>query len=280
MNVTDLDTLRDSIRRTGGYETPAANLPSVRRRPSAWITFLFSLNVVKVYPLCAIWDLFRRLTSRRWCEFCFASITTPERYGMRVVIEGFAERNAYRGPVMYLCNHMSTYETTALMPILLTWGEIGFVAKESLAHLPMLEHAAAIMGMVGVGRKNPKADLMKLYDVGVKKIAEGKSFLIFPQGTRQTVFERRRFSSIGAKLAEKAGIPIVPLVIDSRCMPTRRKGILSRLFKDFGTVDTSKDIRLAAGPLIPCGKSREMHERCFNWMADKLESWGLATERN
>ena len=81
------------------------------------------------------------------------------------------------------------------------------------------------------------------------------------------------------KLAERAGVPIVPVAVDSRCMPTREKGILSKVFKDFGRVDTSKDIRLAAGPLIPCGKSREMHEASFNWIASKLESWGLPTDR-
>ncbi|MBQ7234894.1 MAG: 1-acyl-sn-glycerol-3-phosphate acyltransferase, partial [Kiritimatiellae bacterium] len=116
-------------------------------------------------------------------------------------------------------------------------------------------------------------------DIGLKRINEGNSFLIFPQGTRQKVFERRHFSSIGAKLAERAGVPIVPVAVDSRCMPTRERGILSKVFKDFGQVDTSKDIRLAAGPLIPCGKSREMHEASFNWIASKLESWGLPTDR-
>ena len=75
-------------------------------------------------------------------------------------------------------------------------------------------------------------------------------------------------------------MPIVPLAIDSRCMPTREKGLLSKVFKDFGTVDTSYDIRLAAGPVIPCGKSRDMHEACFDWIAGKLESWGMPTNRD
>ena len=53
----------------------------------------------------------------------------------------------------------------------------------------------------------------------------------------------------------------------------------SKVFKDFGTVDTSLDIKLAAGPVIPCGKSRDMHEACFDWIATKLESWNLPTNR-
>lgn len=279
MVKTRLDDFQRSILATGGYSTRAECRAPVRRGPSGWLTFVFSILVTRVFPLCAVADLFRRLTSRRWAEFCFSTVTCPEACGMNVTVEGFGPRNASRGPVLYLCNHMSTYETVALPPILLCWGEFNFVAKDSLTRLPMLAHAAAIMGMVGVSRTNPKADLLKLYDVGTKGIAGGRSFLVFPQGTRQQVFSRSRFSSIGAKLAEKAGVPICPIVVDSRCMPTRERGWLRRLFRDFGPVDPSRDIRIAAGPLIPCGRSREMQDSAFNWMADKLESWGLPVER-
>jgi len=279
MRKTDLDSFQKSILETGGYATAAECRAVVRRRPSGWLTFVFSLLITRVFPFCAVADLFRRLTSRRWAEFCFSTVTCPESCGMSVSIEGFEHRNAHKGPVIYLCNHMSTYETVVLPPILLCWGEFDFVAKDSLTRLPLLEHAAAIMGMVGVSRKNPKADLLKIYAVGTKDIGAGRSFLVFPQGTRQEVFCRAHFSSIGAKLAEKAGVPICPIVVDSRCMPTRKTGWLKRFFKDFGTVDTSRDIKIAAGPLIPCGRSREMHDAAFNWMADKIESWGLPVER-
>jgi len=53
----------------------------------------------------------------------------------------------------------------------------------------------------------------------------------------------------------------------------------AKVFKDFGTLDTSKDIRVAAGPVIPAGKAKVLHEAAFDWMATKLESWGLPTER-
>ena len=49
--------------------------------------------------------------------------------------------------------------------------------------------------------------------------------------------------------------------------------------RDFGPVDTSKDIRIAFGPVIPAGKSRDMHEAAFDWMAGRLEAWGLPVER-
>jgi hypothetical protein len=68
-------------------------------------------------------------------------------------------------------------------------------------------------------------------------------------------------------------------VVDTSCQPTRDKGILRHLFKDFGPVDTSKDIRCCCGPVIPNGKAKVMHEAAFDWMAGKLEEWNLPVER-
>lgn len=278
-NRTTLAEFQASLKNTGDYHSHPAHVAPVRRAPGAWTTLIFSLAVARVFPLCAVAEAFRRLTKQRWAEYCFSTVTIAERFGMRVSVEGFASRLAHTGPVMYLANHMSTYETIALPPILLAFGSFSFVAKQSLAHLPALERAADQMGMIGIGRQNPKADLLKLYDVGLKRIARGDSFLVFPQGSRQEEFCESHFSSIGAKLAEKAGIPIVPIAVDTRCQPTRQSGVFKRIFKDFGPVDTSRDIRIAAGPVIPCGNARDMHKASFDWIEGKLKEWGLPTQR-
>ena len=173
----------------------------------------------------------------------------------------------------------STGDTILLPPVLLTYGPFNVVVKSSLSHLPFLEKAADHMGLVPVGRKSPKEDLMNILRIGTERMKAGNSFLIFPQGSREKVFSRRMYSSIGAKLAEKAGVPVVPIVVDTRCQPTREKGMLRHVFKDFGPVDTSFDIKCACGPVIPCAKAKVMHETAFDWMASKLESWGLPTER-
>ncbi len=279
MKVTTLEEFREELLRTGGYRTAADHKAARRARPNAWTTFDFSTRVARVFPLCALYENFGTLTPDKWAHFGFSTVTGAEKAGMNVILEGWKSRQDYDGPVMYLCNHMSTFETVFLPPVVLTYGPFNIVAKASLAHLPFLEKAAAHLGLVPIGRESPREDLMNLMRIGTERIQAGNSFLIFPQGTRQEVFARKKFSSIGAKLAEKAGCPIVPIVIDSRCQLTREKGILSRFFKDFGTVDTSKDVRCACGPVIPVGKARDMHEACFDWMATKLESWGLPTER-
>ena len=279
MRTTTLSDFQAELRATGGYRTRDDCRALERAKPGALTTLRYSWAVTRVFPLCALAEPFGRLTTERWAQFCFSTVTGAERLGMNVVIEGFKDRIAYGGPVLYLCNHMSMTETILLPPVLLAFGPFSYVAKASLAHLPFLAKAAEHMRMVPISRVSPREDLVNILRTGTGRISGGDSFLIYPQGTRCEVFSRKRYSSIGAKLAERAGCPVVPIVVDTRCQPTRKTGLLRKVLKDFGPVDTSKDIHVACGPVIPCGKSKDLHETAFDWMATKLESWGLPVER-
>lgn len=278
MQKTKIEQFYASLRATGSYSTPPERRAG-RVCQSAWNTIRYTLGITKVFPYCALTEPFGLLTTEKWARACFSAVTTAEKLGLSVMIEGFDARVKHEGPVVYLCNHMSTTETILLMPVLLAFGPFSYVAKASLAHLPFLTKAAEHMRMVPIGRKSPREDLMAVLNTGTERIKGGDSFLIFPQGTRQTVFSRKVYSSIGAKLAEKAGCPVVPIVVDTRCQLTREKGLFRRVFKDFGTFDPTRDIRVACGPVIPNAKSRVMHEAAFDWMVSKLEGWGLPTER-
>ena len=279
MRTTKLSEFQAELRSTGCYRTHDDCRAVKRAMAGALTTLRYSWGVTKVFPGCAFAQPLGKLTTDYWAELCFTSVTTAERLGMNVFIEGFADRSRHEGPVLYLCNHMSMTETILLPPALLAFGPFSYVAKASLAHLPFLEKAAERMRMVPISRTSPRADLISVLNVGTERISGGDSFLIYPQGTRCDVFSRKRYSSIGAKLAERAGCPVVPIVVDTRCQPTRTTGILCKVFRDYGPVDTSRDIRVACGPVIPCAKSKDLHEAAFEWMAAKLESWGLPVER-
>lgn len=279
MNRTRLCDFQRELRETGGYRTHEDCRAPTRAKPGVWTTFRYSMGVAKAFPFCAFAEAFHRLTTENWAEACFASVTAAESLGMNVIIDGFKDRMTVDGPVMYLCNHMSMTETIMLPPILFAFGPFSYVAKDSLAHLPFLEKAAAHMRMVPISRKSPREDLTYILKVGQERIGGGDSFLIFPQGARYKTFSRQKYSSIGAKLAEKAGCSIVPIVVDTRCQPTRKTGLFKKVLKDFGPVDTKYDIRISCGPVILNAKSKVMHEAAFDWMASKLESWNMPVER-
>ena len=275
MIQTTLEMFREELLRTGGYRTaPERKAPAPRKK--SWLTTLgFTWSVFSVFPKCAISEALRRLEPNKWARYCFASLQKAEKYGTDVIMDGWDNRKNYDGPVVYLANHMSTLETVMLPFVLLTYGPIGTVVKQSLSHLPFLTRAAAHMGLIPIGRTSPREDLMTIFNVGCERIAKGISIHIYAQGTRQPVFARKGWSSIGTKLAEKAGVPVVPIAVKTDIEPTRpgAKG----WFKDFGTVDPAKTIRLSCGPVLT-GKSKEMQQASFDWIKSRLDEWGMPTE--
>lgn len=275
MKQTTLAEFQEELRQTGAYRTKDDHRAKKRAKKNWLTTLRYSWGSTSVFPKCAITEPLGILNQHRWAGFCFDVVRTAEKLGMSLTVEGFEHLRDLNGPCVVLSNHMSTTETILLPPILLAARPISYVAKASLAHLPFLEKAAAHTGMVEIGRQSPREDLVHILKEGVERIKRGDNFLIFPQGTRSPVFSHRKFSSIGAKLAEKAGVPIIPIVVDTRCQPTRPGGP----FKDLGTVDPSIDLKVAIGSAIPLSKAKEMQEATFDWMANKLESWGLPTER-
>ena len=275
MKRTTLNDFRAAIRKTGSYASGPDVLAPQPRRKGWWTTFSFTWSLFFVFPYCAVREFFRSLTTDLWARCCFRTVQKAEKFGIKVTADGWENRNGYTGPVVYLSNHMSTLETIMLPPVLLTYGPFNVFVKASLSRLPALTRAAAHMGLLPLGRKSPREDLMQVFKEGVARIKEGHSILIFPQGSRERVFSRKLYSSIGAKLAEKAGVPVMPIAVKTDCEPTRPGG--KGWFKDFGTVDPSKEIRLRCGPPIT-GSAKEMHQKVFDWIKAQLEERGLPTE--
>ena len=275
MTQTTLEMFREELLRTGGYKTPPERKAPVPRKKSWMTTLGFTWSVFSVFPRCAISEALRRLDTEKWAHYCFASLRKAEKYGTDVIMDGWENRRNYDGPVVYLANHMSTLETVMLPFVLLTYGPIGTVVKQSLSHLPFLTRAAAHMGLIPIGRKSPREDLMTIFNVCGERIKNGISIIIYAQGTRQPVFSRKSWGSIGTKLAERSGVPVVPIAVKTDIQPTRpgAKGV----FKDFGTVDPSKTIRISCGPVL-AGTSKQMQQASFDWIKSRLDEWGLPTE--
>ena len=277
MTETTLEQFRAELLATGGYETPPDRCAPTVRKPGRLTTLGFAWSVLSVFLRSSIAEWRGKLNTDVWAKFCFYAVQKAESYGTKVYAEGWNNRRDYQGPVVYLANHMSTTETTLLPFVLLTYGPFSTVVKASIINTPGLGKAATHMGLVPIGRTNPREDLMTIFNVcGARIRDEKQSVLIFAQGTRVPVFARKGWSSIGTKLAEKTGVPVVPIAVKTDIMPTRPDG--KGFSKDFGTVDPSKEIRLACGPVLT-GSSREMHQASFDWIATKLEEWGLPTER-
>jgi len=273
MIKTDYRTLQTALRETGRYETPAEARPKRPARKS----ILHSIRCAKIIAcdivgLCSWWAFHDRLDHEKWAEACMASINFAEGIGAVVTIDGFGQRAAHEGPVVYVANHMSTFETMVFPTILGAFGKLSIILKKSLTEIPFVKKTADAVGCIAVTRKNARDDLKTVLEQGAISISKGWSVLIFPQGTRQSVFEGKRFNSLGAKLAERTNVPLVPIAVQTDFQET------GKWIRDFGPVDPARPVRFSCGPVLsPELGSKQMHEQSVAFIADKLSSWGLAT---
>ncbi len=121
---------------------------------------------------------------------------------------------------VFISNHFSHLDTPILITILKDFSP-RFVAKDSLFKIPIFGWAMKKAGHISINRKN-KRQALKDLNRAVNTIKQGKSILLFPEGTRNPKEDELLEFQIGAFiLAIKLGLEMVPVIIcgTNKCLP-------------------------------------------------------------
>lgn len=263
----DWASFEKRLRETGAYETPASNRA---RFPRFVEKRLFRLRMARVY-----WHGWRdskdpeAYVSRLWGPNGMEVVRAVERTGGRVSVEGFGALRSARLPAVFVANHVSSLETYLVAPLLLPFTTFTYVLKKSLVDYPVLGRVIRALDPVPVGRKSPMEDLRDVLTHGTETLRRGRSVLVFPQGSRQRLFDPATFNSIGAKLARRAGVPVVPL-----CLATDFVRIGEWQRDLFSTVHPESTVRAACGePVPPDVPQAEVQRRCIDFISSTLARW-------
>ena len=273
--MRDVSEFMKAFAETGHYETPPEALGRPRKN-GALTTLTYHIRALGQSMLrgghLAHKGVFN---NERWEECGLHLLWESERMGTPVTLEGFdVLKNA--GPVVIVSNHMSLYETFVFPPLMLAFGNVAIVLKESLLRVPYVGKAFASREVIPLGRSDPRADLKAVLEHGERYLREKKtSVLLYPQGTRQPYFDCHHFNTLGVKLAQNAGVPVVPVAGQTSFLG------VGKVTKDFGPVDTTVPVRFACGPVIPVTRAnaKEAQAQCIDFIASKLESWGRVEVR-
>ena len=261
----------------GNYASPADHLPArpLKKGFRSWWRFYFSGLARAVSKGVRI---VRRgnFTLKTFSELAYDMLRAAEATGATVSFEGFDALCPLRGrPFVVVANHMSLIETMLLPAGIFAANDTTVIAKRSLTKYPGFGKILASCRPILLERKNARKDLADTLEQGTALLKAGTSILLFPQGHRAEVFDPRPFNSLGAKLAVRAGVPLVPIACKT---DFARPGWL---LKDFGPIDPSRPVRFACGPVLdPTRPQREMQEACTAHISAKLAEWGMgvATE--
>jgi len=124
-------------------------------------------------------DLERRLSiwcMRTWARsICWAA-------GIKLVVHGAENVVPERGTV-YAINHVSWFDIFAIASLL---PKYTFVAKAELRRIPIFGWGAEACGVVFLEREN-RASAFEAYRHVAKKVAEGLSVVVCPEGTREVM---------------------------------------------------------------------------------------------
>ena len=131
--------------------------------------------------------------------------------------------------VIYAVKHQSAWET-----IILSWllHAPAFVLKVELLRLPIIGLFFAKTGCIPVDRADGMRALRKMRDAALELAAQGRSLLIFPQGTRVQPGASKPYEVGVFALYESTGLPVVPVALNSGLVWPRNSWL-----KYPGTVD-------------------------------------------
>jgi len=116
------------------------------------------------------------------------------------------------GQFLFAGKHQSMYETVALVRFLET---PAIVMKQELAAIPVWGWAARQYGMIIVDRAASAGALRNMMRDAKAALGEGRSVLIFPEGTRVPPGETPPLKAGFAGLYRMLGLPVVPLALDT-----------------------------------------------------------------
>jgi 1-acyl-sn-glycerol-3-phosphate acyltransferase len=143
---------------------------------------------------------------RRWCALTF--------WGLRVFARLDFEMRGQRPPrgVLVAAKHMSMWDTLALYYLL---DDPAIVMKRELFNIPFYGWYARKAGMIAVDRDGHASALRRMAASANAAFAQGRSVLIFPEGTRKKPGAAPDYKPGVAGLYGKLGTACFPVALNS-----------------------------------------------------------------
>lgn len=140
--------------------------------------------------------------------------------GQRVVIDGHLPADAQ----FVVVKHESMFETLDMVCL---FGRPVVAAKRELLDIPVWGRVARAYGLIPVDRKAGASALRAIRAKALAAMAQGRTVIFFPEGTRVAHGEAPPLKAGFAGLYAVLGVPVVPIAVDSgRLSP--RNGFLKR----------------------------------------------------
>ena len=166
------------------------------------LTFLFSVSAI----IATLFDSSGRVYA--WHARLWARLTLALN-GVTVTVTG--TEHLPDGPVIFMSNHQSNFDILSLLAAMPR--QIHWIAKKELFEIPVFGPSMRRGGYIPLDRSDGRKALQSMSEAAAT-IHQGKSVVLFPEGTRTTDGNLLPFKRGGFILARKAAVPVIPVTIN------------------------------------------------------------------
>lgn len=223
--------------------------------------YVLTYSLLYLIPIYTYFQVRRRPSEVRTILRCWSTLFIRGArviLGVRYRVEG--RENLPDGPAIYVANHQSYWESIALTSFL---PHVNVVSKRGAMKYPVFGWGLRHAPMSAVDRDRPGGNLRRIVREMRRSFADGRSMLIFPEGTRVPPGARRPFERGVELLYAHGGAPVVPVVTDAGLhwtvgFRTKRPGLITLRYLP------------PIPPGLPVEEFRRRIERTLNEEKDRL----------
>jgi len=147
-------------------------------------------------------------------------------FTVRYEVEGMENIDPEKNYV-FMGNHQSYVDIFLLIAIIDK--NFLFMAKEELFKIPFFGFAIRSLGLIPINRGESRDALKSLFEAA-KKIQEGYSVLLFPEGTRNNEPKMLPFKRGAFTLAVRTGLEIAPFILEGTGKSLPKKSFIVNPF--------------------------------------------------
>ncbi len=122
-------------------------------------------------------------------------------------------------PALFAFKHQSAWETIVFVLLV---PDFAGVLKRELTAIPIFGWYMRKLRMIPIDRAKAGTALRRLVALARERVAEGRSVMVSPEGTRTAPGERRRYLPGVAAIYRELGVAVVPVALNSGLFWGRR----------------------------------------------------------
>lgn len=210
-----MEVVQSASEKTRERVVSGAPKPALHLRVASWVWWLYlTFSSIALFPFAftlwlvtVLFDRKLKLLHQFTCWWASLYTWTSPWWPTTIIGREKIQKNV---PYVMVANHQSLLDILVLFRL---FGHFKWVSKIENFRVPCIGWNMSLNRYIPL-RRGDRKSIAEMMDACAKTIAEGNAVMMFPEGTRSKDGRLRPFKHGAFTLARRAGVPILPIVIE------------------------------------------------------------------